>query len=106
MFDIENPNSIPLSIKDINYNLELNGSGFVYGTYEGFSISAKEKKTVGIPVQVRYSDLVGQAVKIAQKFITRSGNISYRLEGNLSLVDNIGISAKVPIAAEGEIKFF
>lgn len=106
VFDIDNPNSIPLSIRDIDYNLQLNGSGFVSGTFEGFSLNAKEKKTVSIPVQIKYADLVGQAVKVAQKFISRSGNITYRLDGNLLISDNVGTSAKVPIAAEGEIKFY
>jgi len=106
LFDIENPNNIPIGFKDINYTIELDGKGFLSGTYEGFSMQAKEKKCVSIPVEVNYSLLLAGAANVVKKFIMKDDSIKYKLEGQASIVDNVGFSARVPFNADGEIKFF
>jgi len=105
-FDIENPNDIPLGIKDINYSVQLDGNKVVTGTNEGFSMSGREKKLVQFPVELSYTDLARQALNLAKKFIMRNGNVQYKIDGQLSIIDNIGMSARVPLLAEGEIKLF
>jgi LEA14-like dessication related protein len=105
-FDIENPNDIPLGIKDITYSVDLDGSNVTMGTYEGFQLNGRDKKLVVFPVELTYAKLMGQAINLAKKFITRDGNVKYSVKGELSVVDNIGMSAKVPLAAEGDIKLF
>jgi len=105
-FDVENPNSIPIGIKDIDYKLALDESDVASGISEGFDLQAKEKKMVKFPIEISYSDLFGQAINVAKKFISRTGSIKYKIDGSLSIVDNIGISAKVPLEAQGEIELF
>jgi len=105
-FDIENPNDIPIGIKDINYNVALDGNNIVSGTNEGFSIQAREKKTVNFPVEISYIKLLGHATNLVKKFITRTGNVQYKIDGQLSIIDNVGFSARVPLNAEGELKLF
>ena len=105
-FDVENPNDIPIGIRDIAYQLALDGSNVVTGTNEGFTLYPKEKKIVSFPVEVAYNKLIGQAMNIAKKFIMRNGNIKYKIDGELSVVDNVGFSARVPLNAEGEMKLF
>jgi LEA14-like dessication related protein len=106
LFDVENPNDIPLGVKDINYSIALDGSSTLTGTYEGFSIQAKEKKSVKIPVVINYAQMMGPAANIARKFIVRDNSIKYKLEGQALIVDNVGFSSRVPFNADGEIKFF
>ena len=106
LFDVENPNATPISIKDINYSLSLDGSNVVSGTHEGFSLQAKEKISVKIPIEIKFVQLVGEAGNLAKKFILRDNNIKYCLDGQASIFDNVGFSARVPFTADGEIKFF
>jgi LEA14-like dessication related protein len=106
LFDVENPNNLPLGFKEISYSVKLDGSELAVGTFEGFDLSAQEKKTISIPVEVVYSKLVGQAANIAVKFIKKE-NIKYAVEGELKVRDNfMGFTAGVPLKAEGELKFY
>jgi LEA14-like dessication related protein len=105
-FDIENPNDIPLGIKDINYSVDLDGSNVVEGNYDGFDIQGKEKKMISLPIKIEYAKLAGQAFGLAKKFITRTGSIKYKIAGDLDIVDNVGFSSNVPLGAEGEINLF
>lgn len=105
LFDVENPNSIPIGIKDINYSVALDGNSIVSGTHEGFSMQAKEKISIMVPVEVNYSQLIGKTFALAKKFLMKD-SIAYKLEGQVSIVDNVGFSARVPFEANGEIKFF
>jgi LEA14-like dessication related protein len=106
LFDIENPNNIPIGIKDVNYSISLDGNSFMTGTYEGFSLQAKEKKSVRIPIELIYSRMIGPAANVARKFIMRDSCIKYALDGQALIVDNVGFSSKVPLHADGEIKLF
>jgi len=106
LFDVENPNDIPIGIKDINYSIALDGNNLMSGTYEGFSMQAREKKSVKIPIEINYSQLIGPAANVVRKFIMRDNSIKYKLEGQALIVDNVGFSSRVPLHADGEIKFF
>lgn len=106
VFDVENPNSLPLGFKEIYYSVKLDGSELVAGTFEGFDLNAKEKKTVSLPVRVVYAKLAGQAANVAVKFIKKE-IIKYTVEGELKVRDNFtGFCANAPLKAEGELKFF
>jgi len=106
LFDVENPNDIPIGIKDINYSVSLDGNNLMSGTYEGFSMQAREKKSVKIPIEIIYSRMIGPAANVARKFIMRNSSIKYELEGQALIVDNVGFSSRVPLHADGEIKLF
>jgi len=106
LFDIENPNDIPIGIKDVNYSIALDGNNFMSGTHEGFSLQAREKKSVKIPIEIIYSRMIGPAANVARKFIMRDSSIKYKLEGQALIVDNVGFSSRVPLYADGEIKLF
>ena len=106
IFDIENTNDIPISVTDIDYSVDLDGSNVTSGSSEGFSLNGRETKESAFPVELSYAKLIGPASGIVQKFIARSGSVSYRITGELTIRDNIGTSARVPLDAEGEIKLF
>jgi LEA14-like dessication related protein len=106
VFDVENPNDIPLGIKDITYNIALDGNHITNGTSEGFHMNAKEKTTVRLPIELIYADLLGTASNLAHKFIMRDGTVTYKIGGEITVVDNIGFSARVPLDSEGQIKLF
>ncbi len=104
-FDVENSNNLPLGFKEISYSVKLDGSEIATGTFEGFDLSAKEKKTVSIPVRVVYSKLLGSAANIAFKFMKKE-SIKYAVDGELKISDNfMGFTANAPLKAEGELKF-
>jgi LEA14-like dessication related protein len=105
-FDIENPNDIPIGIRDINYSIALDGNHVVKGTDSGFNVQAREKKTVKFPVEISYSDLLGPAFNVARKFITRDGSIKYKIDGDLKVVDNVGFSSVVPISVDGNLNLY
>jgi len=106
LFDVENPNDIPIGIKDVKYSIALDGNSFLCGTHEGFSLQAREKKSVKIPIEIIYSQMIGPAANVARKFIMRDNCIKYAFEGQALIVDNVGFSSRVPIHADGEIKLF
>jgi LEA14-like dessication related protein len=102
-FDVDNPNDIPISIKDIHYSVFLDDANILNGTDEGFSISPQETKLVKFPIKVEYSKLIGPAMGVAQKFLFRSGSVQYHITGDLDVFDNIGYSVNAPIDAKGEL---
>jgi LEA14-like dessication related protein len=106
IFNVENPNEIPITLKDITYNIALDGSRVTSGTSEGFSLEAKGTKVVSFPVELVYADLAGTAGNLAQKFLNRNGDVAYKIDGAVSVSDVIGFSARVPLNAEGKITLF
>jgi LEA14-like dessication related protein len=104
IFDVENPNDIPIGINVIEYSLLLDGNHMLLGTSEGFSIKAKDKTQVKFPVEIKYAELAGQAANIAKKFLTKEP-IDYKMDGKLSVNNYIGSSVDVPFEAAGKIEF-
>ena len=106
IFDVENPNDIPIRVSDISYAVDLDGNPVTSGSSEGFSLNGRETKESEFPIVISYADLLGPATGLAQKFITRNGTVEYKIYGELTIRDNIGTSARVPLDAEGVIKLF
>ncbi len=105
-FNVENPNTVPLGLKEITYDIALDGAELVSGTIEGFDLNAREKKMVAIPIQIVYASMAGQAANIAVKFIKRE-MIKYSIKGELTVTDRtVNFSVKAPLQAEGELKLF
>lgn len=106
IFNVENPNNVPLSVSDISYSVALDGNNVTSGSSEGFSLNGRETKESEFPVELEYAQLIGPAAGLVQKFIARNGTVKYSITGDLTIKDNIGTSARVPLDAEGEIKLF
>ena len=102
IFDIENPNDIPLDIKSIEYILYIEGNHFLNGESEGFSLLAKEEKEIFIPIEISYLGVLESVAEIARKLIIGNKKLMYKLEGNL-VIESLGASAKVPLNAQGEL---
>lgn len=104
IFNVENPNEIPIGIDVIEYSVSLNGNHILSGTSEGFSVKAKDRTQVKFPVEIRYAELMGQAADLAKKFLTKEP-INYRIDGKLSVNNYIGSSVNVPFDSAGKIEF-
>jgi len=94
-----NPNDVPLDIKGLNCNLELNGKRFASGV-------ANVKKVIPpygtgiIPVMV-YSSVF----KVIRGVIGMQGkeNLTYRLKGRLRLEGNRLLGSTIPFESAGEL---
>lgn len=104
IFNVENPNDIPIGINDIEYSLLLDGNHILSGSSEAFSIKAKDRTQVKLPVEIQYAELIGQAAELAKKFLAKE-SINFKIDGKLSVNNYIGSSVDVPFEAAGKIKF-
>jgi LEA14-like dessication related protein len=76
---MENPNGFAVKIDRMNYTLKLNNKQMATGgIQEGFEVEKKGKKTIDIPVQIKYSDLI-QFVKD----LAKNKKTDYLLAGNV-----------------------
>lgn len=102
IFETENPNDIPLDIKDVEYKLYLEGSEFFSGKSAGFNLSAKDKKLVTIPITINYMSALRSVASAATSLISGSKKLKYKIEGNL-VIESLGASARTPFGAEGDL---
>lgn len=102
IFDVENPNDIPLNIKSIEYVFYLEGKDVLNGTSKGFDLNARDKKEVLIPIEISYLGALESVAEIAKSLIIGNKKMAYKLEGNL-IVESLGTSVRVPLKSEGEL---
>lgn len=98
-----NPNDIPLKVKGIDCNVEMNGKQFATGTSE----VNKEIPPFGsatIPVVVQSS--AWKLLKGAYGLAGGPGNLKYKISGKLHLEKTkTFMPSKVPFDSEGEVAF-
>jgi LEA14-like dessication related protein len=100
---VTNPNNVPLSMREINYNIFLDGADILDGTHEGFALQGQESIQIKLPIKLEFTRLSGPAISIATKLIQRSGSVSYKISGSVKVYDNIGFSVNAPIDIEGKM---
>ncbi len=75
---VENPNSFSMTVKNVNYELEMNSRPFAKGEVSNpVTIPAKGKGVVEIPVPLRFTDLLSSLASFLQ-----SGKTPYLLKGS------------------------
>ena len=83
VLDIDNPNAFGVSLKDLNYNVNINGLNTISGTTSSeINISEKGKNTVKVPVSFNLLQLGRSAYNLLKS--------DQPLEYSLSGSSNIG----------------
>jgi len=94
-FQVENPNTVPLEVDSLNYNLQLNGKQFTEGSVsEGLKVGSQSTATLPLPIRVKYSDLAGSI----SSFLSQ-GSTPYQVQGAVRM----GLFS-IPFQKEGEVK--
>ncbi|MFC1560064.1 LEA type 2 family protein [Candidatus Margulisiibacteriota bacterium] len=102
IFDIKNPNDIPLNVKDIEYTFKLEGTHVLGGKSKGFELHAKETKEILIPIRISYLGALESVTMLVKKLIIGNKKLKYKLEGYL-VIESLGATAKTPLYAAGEL---
>lgn len=93
--NVKNPNSFPLDIEKISYNLKLNEQDFVKGSLDkGVKIAASGDSSLEIPIPITYEDVYNSARQFSNSSVT-----NYTLEGRV----HSGLFS-VPLKKTGEVR--
>ncbi len=93
---VSNPNSVGLSLADLDYRLSIDGHPVATGRPpEGLEIPANGSADVTLPATFRFTDL-GQAVAT----VLSKGSSAYRAEGTVGLKTPVGV-VHLPLSHEG-----
>ena len=94
-FQVENPNTVPLEVDKVNYNLKLNGKAFTSGVLDqGLKVDSKSSAVIPLPVRVKYADLASSITTLLSQ-----GSTPYELDGSVK----VGWFS-VPFKKDGEVK--
>lgn len=75
--EVDNPNSIALTVDAVRYEVEIGGKPLTAGSLEkAASVPAKDKAIVPIPVTVKYSDVFSSLMGFLDE-----GKSQYRVKG-------------------------
>lgn len=98
-----NPNDIPLKVKGIDCNIEINGKQFANGTSEvNEEIPAFGSATIPVVVQSSAWKLIKGAYGLAGG----AGSLKYNITGKMHLEKTeTFMPSKVPFDSEGEVGF-
>jgi LEA14-like dessication related protein len=92
---VENPNPVGITVDALKYDIEIAGKLLSSGQLEKpAQVPAKEKVLVGIPVSVKYSDVLNSVMSFLS-----SGLSTYRVKGEAA----IGLFS-IPFDQKGEFK--
>jgi LEA14-like dessication related protein len=94
-FLVDNPNSIPLKVDQVDYTVKLNGKDFTKGVMDkGVSIGANSSALVPLPIRIKYTDVFNSVSELISK-----GTTPYQVEGAVKL----GLLS-IPFKDAGEVK--
>ena len=99
-FDISNPNSFPLPVRVLNYDVQIADQEFASGkTESAFTVPANGDSSFAISVDL---DMMQQASSIASLLRAGSqGQVPYELNGSLTV--DIPFTRAVPFSHKGPI---
>ena len=99
-FDISNPNSFPLPVQILNYDVQIADQDFASGKTEGaFTVPANGDSSFSISVDL---DMMQQSSSIASLLRAGSqGQIPYELNGSLTV--DIPFTQAIPFSNKGTI---
>ena len=93
---LENPNSIPLSLNQIDYLLKLSGKQIIQGQFtDKINIAPSEMKTIFIPLKIKFSSMKD----LLNWTNEESTNTKYEFTGTVQM----GI-IKIPFSKIGVLK--
>ncbi len=93
-FLVKNPNSVDLSVDQLEYKLQVNGKPLTAGVLEeGLRVGARSSVTIPLPVAIKYSDL---SSSLSQLF--SQGSSAYLLSG----IVKMGL-LRLPFEKKGEL---
>jgi LEA14-like dessication related protein len=99
-FDISNPNSFPLPVQVLNYNVQIADQQFASGKTDGaFTVPANGDSSFAISVDL---DMMQQSSRIGTLLRAGSqGQIPYELSGSLTV--DIPFTQAIPFSNKGTI---
>lgn len=103
-FEVENPNIFALEVRRLSYLLEVEGRGDRWSplaegvTAESIRLPRRSTEEVTIQVPFRY-----EAVGVALRSWWETGDLSYRLRGDIETRGPLG-SVELPFRAEGRMR--
>ncbi|MBI3182817.1 MAG: LEA type 2 family protein [Myxococcales bacterium] len=98
-WSLDNPNSIGLSLAEVDYALFVEGKQVVAGKPPaGLTIPARGSSELVFPANVKFADIA----PLVQTFLTQD-YARYRAEGHLGVQTPIGI-LKLPLSYEGQFE--
>lgn len=99
-FDISNPNSFPLPVQVLNYNVQIADQDFASGKTEGaFTVPANGDSSFAISVDL---DMMQQSSSISSLLrVGSQGQIPYELNGSLTV--DIPFTRAIPFSNKGTI---
>lgn len=98
-FLVSNPNDVSLSLKGLDYKLELDGKSLVSGeTEQDLRLEAKGSAPVRLPLTITFTDFVDN---LATFFSSRT-SVPYLIDAGFGLSTPIG-ALRVPVRREGEM---
>jgi LEA14-like dessication related protein len=99
-FDISNPNTFPLPVKELNYNVKIAGQQFASGKTEGaFTVPSNGDSSFAISVDLnimQQSSQIGTLLRAGSQ-----GFVSYELDGSLAV--DIPLARPIPFSGKGTI---
>ncbi len=84
LFNVENSNPLGIDISSYSYKVYINEQEFLSETRRGFNLPANSKKSIEIPVTIRYERLFGTAVSVLERIAKGEDTISYHIEGKIN----------------------
>jgi len=101
-FQSENPNPISVDIVGYSYKVYINDQEFLVDDRPGFTLQAKAKQLIKIPITISFNRLFGTALQIIQTLAKGDQSLTYKVEGTLK-TSFIGAVFSTPIKASGTI---
>jgi LEA14-like dessication related protein len=96
VFEVQNPNAITLSVKEVEAALFVEGRRIVVtNPPRGIRLPARSSTKVTLPLQIAFLDVANSIAAFLNK-----DQAKYRLEGNFGIDTPIGIF-RLPMATEG-----
>lgn len=98
-FGIDNPNPVGLHLDGFDYALSVEGTPLLSGRQDSkLELAANGKRTVGLPVTVRYQDLWAGLRQVVQK-----RDAAYLLEAGFSFDLPVLGRVRIPVRREGSL---
>jgi LEA14-like dessication related protein len=99
VYSIDNPNSVGLSLAEVQYALFIEGKQVVAGRPpNGLSIPARGSSELVFPANIKFADIA----PVVQTFLTKD-RAKYRAQGQIGLQTPIGV-LRFPLARDGEFE--
>ncbi len=102
MVDVKNPNAVAIPLAEVDYALAMSGSEFLKGqAAPGGSVPKSGQRTVALPVQVSFENLLTVSDAIARS----GGKIPYKIDAGIGFTQEsiplLKEKVRVPVSYSG-----